>query len=472
MIRLGAPTKLPAVVEQTAARKSQTLAAVTRVTFYALAAGLLLAVWARRLVLDFPTLPVILSLVGYAVVLLLVQGLLRRGATEWGARVYLIGGGVALLALCYFMGGPAGPITLAFGPLIVIGALVSGPGAALGSTLGVGGVMAVWLVLQGRGLATPYPLPASADRILTLGMLFLSLGTMVALLAIFVRLIEESLVSAYQRGEELSEALERAETAAQAEVGAREQIQETLEQLQASVQEYTTFLSRIEEGDFEARLDMEELAKRIENPALLALGSRLTRTVETLITTLNELRSVQQRYLREAWTMFLESGSGRRGFSAHGGEVQAVPPAWNPPMLKATQGRRTVVEGGELAVPIAVRDEVIGALSARRTDGSPWTAEDLALVESVMDQLGQTLETLRLVEETQRQAQRQQVLSDLSGRFSRSFDVDALLQQAIMDLGRILDLDEVAVFLEPVTAAGEAPANAPAAGAEEMPDAA
>jgi len=191
-----------------------------------------------------------------------------------------------------------------------------------------------------------------------------------------------------------------------------------------------------------------------------------------LITTLNELRSVQQRYLREAWTMFLESGSGRRGFSAHGGEVQAVPPAWNPPMLKATQGRRTVVEGGELAVPIAVRDEVIGALSARRTDGSPWTAEDLALVESVMDQLGQTLETLRLVEETQRQAQRQQVLSDLSGRFSRSFDVDALLQQAIMDLGRILDLDEVAVFLEPVTAAGEAPANAPAAGAEEMPDAA
>jgi len=141
-------------------------------------------------------------------------------------------------------------------------------------------------------------------------------------------------------------------------------------------------------------------------------------------------------------------------------------------MLKATQGRRTVVEGGELAVPIAVRDEVIGALSARRTDGSPWTAEDLALVESVMDQLGQTLETLRLVEETQRQAQRQQVLSDLSGRFSRSFDVDALLQQAIMDLGRILDLDEVAVFLEPVTAAGEAPANAPAAGAEEMPDAA
>ena len=89
-----------------------------------------------------------------------------------------------------------------------------------------------------------------------------------------------------------------------------------------------------------------------------------------------------------------------------------------------------------------------------------------------MDQLGQTLETLRLVEETQRQAQRQQVLGDLSGRFSRSFDVDALLQQAIMDLGRILDLDEVAVFLEPVTAAGEAPANAPAAGAEEMPDAA
>ncbi len=467
MIRLGAPTKLPAVVEQTAARKSQTLAAVTRVTFYVLGAVFLLAIFARRLVPDFPTLPVVLSLAGYAGVLLLVQGLLRRGATEWGARAYLIGGGLTLLALCYFMGGPAGPITLAFGPLIVIGALVSGPGAALGLTLGVGGVMAVWLVLQGRGIAIPYSLPAATDRVLTLGMMLLSLGIMVLLLTVFVRLIEESLVSAYQRGEELSEALERAETAAQAEVEARQQVQETLEQLQASVQEYTAFLSRVEEGGFDARLDMEDLAKRIENPALLALGSRLNRTVEAMVVAINELRAVQQRYLREAWTMFLKSGAGRRGFYARGGEVQAVSPAWNPPMLKATQDRRTVVEGGELAIPIAVRDEVIGALSARRTDGSPWTAEDLALVESVMDQLGQTLETLRLVEETQRQAQRQQVLGDLSGRFSRSFDVDALLQQAIMDLGRILDLDEVAVFLEPAAAASEAPKSAPATGAEE-----
>ncbi|HRT30865.1 MAG TPA: hypothetical protein P5211_00445, partial [Anaerolineae bacterium] len=92
MIRLGAPTKLPAVVEQTAARKAQTLAAVTRVTLYALGAVFLFAIFARRLVPDFPTLPVVLSLAGYAAVLLLVQGLLRRGATEWGARVYLIGG--------------------------------------------------------------------------------------------------------------------------------------------------------------------------------------------------------------------------------------------------------------------------------------------------------------------------------------------------------------------------------------------
>lgn len=278
-----------------------------------------------------------------------------------------------------------------------------------------------------------------------------------ALLAVFVGLAESGLVAAYQRGEELAEALQSAELAARAEGDARQQVLSTVEQLQESVQEYTAFLGRVEEGDFDARLDMKAMADRVASPALLALGARLNRTVETLVTTLTELRVVQQRYLQEAWTMFLEGGQGRRGFRARDGEVAMIEPTWRPPMAEAVKLQRTVVESGELALPISVRDEVVGAVSARRTDGNPWTAEELALIESVMDQLGQTLETLRLVEETQRQAQRQQVLGDLSVRFGRSFDVDALLQQAVMDLGRLLDLDEVTVFLEPSAAAPASP---------------
>ncbi|MBN1922682.1 MAG: GAF domain-containing protein [Anaerolineae bacterium] len=459
------------ILEQTAARKSQSLLMVTRFTFVAVVVLILFSFLASQLALDFPLLTVLPLLGVYVALVILVRWARARGAVEWASRIYLVTTGLIILTLSYFLGGPTGPMSLAFGPLIIIAALISGRGAALGSALGVLGLAGVWVALQSSGLLVPYPLTPVVGRLLTMGMLLICLGVTVALLAVFVGLTEAGLLAAHQRGEELAEALQSAELAARAESDARQQVLSTVEQLQQSVQEYTAFLGRVEEGDFDARLDMEAMANRVVSPALLALGARLNRTVETLVTTLTELRVVQQRYLQEAWTMFLEGGQGRRGFRASGGEVSTIqlaldptdstPTPWSPLMAEAAKlhrlgQRSTVVASGELALPIAVRDEVVGAISARRSDGNPWTAEELALLESVMDQLGQTLETLRLVEETQRQAQRQQVLGDLSVRFGRSFDVDALLQQAVVDLGRLLDLDEVMVFLEPSAPADSA----------------
>lgn len=453
----GASKQPSTILEQTAARKSYTLLMVTRFTFIAVVVLVLFSFLASQLALDFPLLTVLPLLGVYVLLVILVRWVRARGGVEWASRIYLIITGLVILALSYFLGGPTGPMSLAFGPLVIIAALISGRGAALGSALGVLLFTGVWVVLQSSGVLVPYSLTPVVGRLLTLGMLIICLGVSVALLAVFVGLAESGLVAAYQRGEELAEALQSAELAARAEGDARQQVLSTVEQLQESVQEYTAFLGRVEEGDFDARLDMKAMADRVASPALLALGARLNRTVETLVTTLTELRVVQQRYLQEAWTMFLEGGQGRRGFRARDGEVAMIEPTWRPPMAEAVKLQRTVVESGELALPISVRDEVVGAVSARRTDGNPWTAEELALIESVMDQLGQTLETLRLVEETQRQAQRQQVLGDLSVRFGRSFDVDALLQQAVMDLGRLLDLDEVTVFLEPSAAAPASP---------------
>ncbi|OQA13401.1 MAG: hypothetical protein BWY63_03487 [Chloroflexi bacterium ADurb.Bin360] len=458
------------ILEQTEARKSQTLLMVTRFTFIAAGALALFSFLASQLAVDFPLLTVVLLLALYVLLVIVVQWVRSRGAVEWASRLYLTGTGLIILGLSYFLGGPTGPMSLAFGPFIIIGALISGRGAALGSALGVLVLAGVWVALQSSGVLVPYSLTPMVGRLLTLGMLLICLGVSVALLTIFVGLTETGLIEAHQRGEELAAALQNAELAARAESDARQQVLVTIEQLQQSVQQYTAFLTRVEEGDFDARLDMEAMATRVASPALLALGSRLNRTVETLVTTLTEFRAVQQRYLQEAWKMFLEGGQGRRGLRAKGGEIAAIEPTWHPSMVEAAKSQRTVVQNEELALPIAVRDEVVGAVRARRTDGNPWTAEELALIESVMDQLGQTLETLRLVEETQRQAQRQQVLGDLSVRFGRSFDVDALLQQAVVDLGRLLDLDEVTVFLEPSAAAPASPNAAASLGGAALAD--
>jgi GAF domain-containing protein len=56
-----------------------------------------------------------------------------------------------------------------------------------------------------------------------------------------------------------------------------------------------------------------------------------------------------------------------------------------------------------LAVPIAVAGEVIGALDTYKpSDAGPWTDEEIGTLESLAEQLGLSLESARLFEETQR----------------------------------------------------------------------
>lgn len=453
------PAPPSAPMDRVALQRPQILLAVGRlslITTLMLGAAFFAA---AQLAFEFPLL-MLLSILGVYIVCVLIALWLRgRGALEWAARVYLIASGLNLLAMSYFVGGSTGPLHLLFLPLVVIAALISGRGAALGSSIGFLVLTVVWVLLESFGLLQPYPLTPAAARLLTPVALLLAFGVTVGLLTVFLRFSEAGLAASRQRDAELSSALARAEAAIGAEMAAREQAALAIEQLQQSVQEYSAFLTRVADGDFSARLDLDALAKQVESPALLSLGAELNRTVETLVTTLTELRVVQQRYLQEAWAMFLETEKGRRGFRAREAQVEVTAPTWLPPMTAAVEGQRSVVQAGELAVPIAVRGEVVGALGARRTDGQPWTAEELAMIEAVMDQLGQTLETLRLVEETQRQAQREQVLGDLSVRFSRSFDVDMLLQQAVVDLGRLLNLDEVSVYVEPAPSEPDAAAD-------------
>lgn len=460
----------PALLEHVAVPKSQLLLNASRLSLGAMVVLGLSFFLAQQLTINFPLLP-LLACIGVYVLSVLVVGWLRgKGAVEWAARLYFGVTALALLVLAYFLGGPTGPLYMLFLPLLILTGLLLGRSIAALAALGLFSLTLVWVILDSMGLFSHYPLALPVARLLTLLILGFSFPIALGMLSILLRSWAAAAAASQQRDAELSAALARAESAIRAEGAAREQTALLIEQLQEGVQAYLAFLQQIAEGDFAARLDLETLARQVENPTLLALGAALNRTVETLVTALTELRVAQQRYLQEAWSLFLEAEQRRRGFRARDATVEVTPPAWRATMATATAAQRSVVQGEELAVPIAVRGEVVGAVGARRTDGQPWTAEELALIEAVIDQLGQTLETLRLLEETQRQAQREQVLSDLSVRFSRSFDVDMLLQQAVVDLGRLLNLDEVAVYVEPApvettsTAETHAAAEAPQQG--------
>ena len=124
---------------------------------------------------------------------------------------------------------------------------------------------------------------------------------------------------------------------------------------------------------------------------------------------------------------------------------------WKPEMVQAAEaGQNVQVDDKEpaLAIPLEVRNQVVGVLGFRKNEKEQtWTDEEVALLETLTEELGAALESARLYQDTQRRAAREQALSEMTTRFSRSLDMDAVLQAAVQELGQLLDMDEISVYV-------------------------
>ncbi len=99
-------------------------------------------------------------------------------------------------------------------------------------------------------------------------------------------------------------------------------------------------------------------------------------------------------------------------------------------------------------IPLVLRDQVIGNLNIE-TNRSALTPQEESLLEAVTQQTALALENVRLVEETQRAAQQDRVVSAISEELSRAMDVESVLKTAVQELGRLPDVTEVSVHINP-----------------------
>jgi GAF domain-containing protein len=148
---------------------------------------------------------------------------------------------------------------------------------------------------------------------------------------------------------------------------------------------------------------------------------------------------------REAWIDLLQTRPDMGYRSAERGII-TVDESWRPEMLQALQEKKIVRGDGAdgeakvpLAVPIKVRGEVIGVLDTYKpADEGGWTEEEVALLETLTDQLGEALEGARLYHDTQRRAAREQLIGYIVNRMRSAVDMDALMQTTIREVATAL----------------------------------
>ena len=100
--------------------------------------------------------------------------------------------------------------------------------------------------------------------------------------------------------------------------------------------------------------------------------------------------------------------------------------------------------------PIILNGKIIGDLQMHQAEEdkpSPWTDNDLALLEAILDQVAQTAENLRLFDETRQQAGRQKLLADVGDRLRRANDMESLMKLGIEEVSRVLGAKQAFVRL-------------------------
>ena len=109
----------------------------------------------------------------------------------------------------------------------------------------------------------------------------------------------------------------------------------------------------------------------------------------------------------------------------------------------------TSKDDSSLNIPLLLRGQAIGKLklSALNPDRN-WTDDELAMAQAAAERTALTLESARLLEEAQRQAAKEQTISEGSSRVSAALDVESILQATAEELERALNSSEVVIQLE------------------------
>lgn len=206
----------------------------------------------------------------------------------------------------------------------------------------------------------------------------------------------------------------------------------------------------------------DQVAIAIENARLFG------ETQQALV----ELQTAQREYLRTEWEKVTTQQDligyqyifGRVVGLPQGGEVW-IEAASDQRSTSASEGsqatsRQIQAEGklspsilgemrDQLVIPITLRGQVIGMIKLEDVDRTrTWDEEEISFIKAVADQVGLALENARLLEATQRRAEREYLVGQITTRLRASNDPQVILQTAVTELRKALHAKKAQVILQ------------------------
>jgi GAF domain-containing protein len=165
---------------------------------------------------------------------------------------------------------------------------------------------------------------------------------------------------------------------------------------------------------------------------------------------LAEAEAVTRQFTREAWGRLpVEQKLIGYRYSAIG----ATP--LKEPIALSDLNNGKMMDGGQITIPIELRGETIGTLVVQAPSSDSLNSDQLDLIRAVAERVALSAENARLFEETTRRAERERLVSDITGKVRSMNDPQAMIQMATEELRKALGATRVEVIPQAVRGSEE-----------------
>jgi len=181
--------------------------------------------------------------------------------------------------------------------------------------------------------------------------------------------------------------------------------------------------------------------------------------VQQVDATLQELDTAYRTQTQQAWQHTTQV-RGSIAYEYDGLQIKPVPHEISSRDLKQLQSGKAIVTTtghsnnnldheqarNTLLVPLMILNQVIGVVGLEQDDPNyKWTEEDIAIVEAAARRAALSLENARLLEEAQRRASKERIISEISTKIGSVVNIDNIIETTVRELGRTMPGAEVAI---------------------------
>lgn len=103
-------------------------------------------------------------------------------------------------------------------------------------------------------------------------------------------------------------------------------------------------------------------------------------------------------------------------------------------------------ETGSFVVPIVLRGEVIGNLVVQSPNGDEWNSDQQDIIKAVAERVALSAENARLFEETTQRAERERLVTEITGKIRSQTNPQEMIQTAIRELQDALGASHVKII--------------------------